>query len=57
VRLAWLIDPEPETATVYCSEHDATPVAADQSLDGGDVLPDFSLSLAELFQKTRARKS
>jgi Uma2 family endonuclease len=56
VRLAWIIDPEQETAAVYHSEHDATPFAAGGTLDGEEVLPGFSLSLAELFEKVRARK-
>jgi Uma2 family endonuclease len=55
-KLAWYTDPASRTATVYTSVNDATHVAEDQSLDGGDVLPGFTVSLAELFAKAGARE-
>jgi Uma2 family endonuclease len=45
-QLVWEIDPRNRTATVYTSAEAAT--LAD-TLDGGTVLPGFSLSLADLF--------
>jgi hypothetical protein len=57
VRLAWIIDPDPKTAVAYRSVADATPIAPRESLDGGDVLPGFTLSLAELFERAGKRKS
>jgi Uma2 family endonuclease len=57
VRLVWLIDPDKKTAVVYRSEQDATPLAADQSLDGEGVLPGFSLPLTELFDEAGKRKA
>lgn len=52
VRLVWYIDPPTRSATVYCSSEDpGTRHAESEPLIGGDVLPDFSLSLAEIFQQ------
>jgi Uma2 family endonuclease len=56
VRLVWLIDANNKTAFAYRSEQDATPIAANQSLDGEDVLPGFSLPLTELFEEAGKRK-
>lgn len=49
VRLVWMIDPRDRTAVVYTSPEQMTPLRDDQSLDGGDVLPGFTLSLRDLF--------
>lgn len=50
VRLVWVLDLETRTADVYTrpDRPDAT-VDADGALDGGDVLPGFTLSLKEIF--------
>jgi Uma2 family endonuclease len=48
-RLVWLIDPARRCATVYQPEAEPLHVDAAGVLDGGDVLPGFSLPLAELF--------
>ena len=54
-RLAWIIDPENRTADVYTAPDQCTHLRASQSLDGGEVLPGFKLSLKELFASTRRR--
>jgi Uma2 family endonuclease len=51
VRLVWYIDPETQTAKAYTSPSDVTEIAVDGVLSGGDVLPDFQLSLAWLFNE------
>jgi Uma2 family endonuclease len=64
-RLAWIIDPARRTAEVYVSADAPAATLTDKdSLDGGDVLPGFSLSLRELFarlpgkaKKPRKKKS
>jgi Uma2 family endonuclease len=57
VRLVWLIDPKKRAARVYTPPHRSVPIREDQALDGGDVLPGFSVSLAELFRHMpRSRK-
>lgn len=50
-RLVWYIDPKPRTARVYHAPDQFTELTEDQSLDGGDVLPGFSVSLRELFDQ------
>jgi Uma2 family endonuclease len=55
VRLAWVIQPKTQTAEVYTSPTKPRRVGKDQSLDGGEVLPGFSLSLKELFARTKRR--
>lgn len=49
VRLVWVIDPRSRTARVFTSADSARELSADDSVDGGDVLPGFSLKLADLF--------
>jgi Uma2 family endonuclease len=50
VRLVWMIDPRKRTAEVYTAPDGPVAVLNEtQSLDGGDVLPGFTLPLAELF--------
>ena len=48
-RLVWEVDPDARTVAVYTAPQQATVVAEGQSLDGGAVLPGFTLPLAQLF--------
>ncbi len=54
-RLVWIVDPKTRTADVYTAPDACRHLRATQSLDGGDVLPGFELSLKELFASTRRR--
>jgi Uma2 family endonuclease len=54
VRLAWVIDPRKRTARVHKSASRSVLVREHQSLDGGDVLPGFSVRLADLFRNLEA---
>jgi len=47
--LVWEIDPDRRCATVYTEPEAGTVVDANGTLDGGNVLPGFSLDLQELF--------
>lgn len=49
VRLVWYIDVESRTAIMYSAVDQPVEIDEDGELDGGDVLPGFSLSLRELF--------
>jgi Uma2 family endonuclease len=49
VRLVWVADPPTGTVTVYTPDSVARLLRDDQILDGGEVLPDFRVSLADLF--------
>jgi Uma2 family endonuclease len=55
VKLAWIINPETRTADVYTAPDAVTAVPANGTLDGGAVLPGFSLALAALFAKLPAQ--
>ena len=55
-RMVWLIDPRKRTARVYSSPDRSVLVRADQSLDGGDVLPGFSVGLGELLDRGRRQR-
>lgn len=49
--LVWEIDPADRTARVYTSVDQFTELRDGDCLDGGTVLPGFSVSLAELFER------
>jgi len=51
VLLVWYIEPKNHTARAYTSEQEWTEIDPDGSLLGGEVLPGFKLSLAELFAR------
>jgi Uma2 family endonuclease len=53
VTLVWLIDPKKRTARVYTSAEKSTLVHADQTLEGGEVLPGFVLLLSDLLDRGR----
>ena len=48
-RLVWVVDPRRRTAVVYRPEGEPTILGADGILAGEDVLPGFSLPLAEVW--------
>jgi Uma2 family endonuclease len=50
VRLVWYIDPRAEIARIYRGSLDAEIITIDQSIDGGDILPGFTLPLRELLK-------
>jgi Uma2 family endonuclease len=49
VLLVWLIDPKARTVAVYTAVDQFIVLGEKQTLDGGPVLPGFSLPLAQLF--------
>jgi Uma2 family endonuclease len=49
VRLVWLVDPADQTVTIFRPETTPSKLAADDTLDGGDVLPDFRVPVVEIF--------
>ena len=48
-QLVWLIDPASRTVAVYSTPSESIQLPETATLDGGDVLTGFSLSLRELF--------
>jgi Uma2 family endonuclease len=49
VLLIWLVDPEQMTITVIASGRSTKVLQSGDTLDGGDVLPGFSVPVAEIF--------
>ena len=49
VRLVWYVDPKSRTVRVYTTPDDSVVLSEDQHLDGGDVLPGFTLSIRDWF--------
>jgi Uma2 family endonuclease len=54
-KLAWLIQPRTETAEVYRAPDRKKRVGKAGTLDGGDVLPGFRISLQELFARANRK--
>jgi Uma2 family endonuclease len=51
VRELWIIDPKTQTAEIYTSPDEKRHLGQDDSLDGGKLLPGFSLPLKKLFAR------
>ncbi len=49
VRLVWVVHPEQRMVTVFTPDHTARLLYEDDTLDGGDVLPGFSIAVADIF--------
>ncbi len=48
-QLVWIVDIDERTVTVYMAPEQLTVLHENDTLDGGAVLPGFTLSLKELF--------
>ena len=48
-RLVWVLYPFTRTVTVYRSPEDAQQLAEGDRLDGGEVVPDFSCVVRDVF--------
>ena len=49
VRLIWVVYPIQHTVTVYAADRAGRLLNEADTLDGGDVLPGFSLAVADIF--------
>ena len=49
VKVVWLVDPATRTVTIFHLDEPPTKLGVGDTLDGGDVLPGFSVPVAELF--------
>jgi Uma2 family endonuclease len=54
VQLLWLVDPDARVVTVYSGPEASSTLDQNQTLDGGAVLPGFTLSLPNLFAELDA---
>ncbi len=48
-RMVWVVDPETTTVTVYRGRDQIAILGVSDTLVGGDVLPDFSVRVEEIF--------
>jgi Uma2 family endonuclease len=49
VRLVWLADPDRRTVTVFTPDAPPVTLGTEAILDGGDVLPDLRVPVADIF--------
>jgi Uma2 family endonuclease len=49
VRLIWVLYPNTRTVYVYTSARQVRILGIEDTLDGGDVLPDFSIAVRDIF--------
>jgi Uma2 family endonuclease len=49
VRLVWVIEPDRRTITIHEANLPSRTLTVDNILDGGDVLPAFSVAVADIF--------
>ena len=49
-RLVWVIDPEKKTVSIYAPNRSPRKLRRDDQLSGEDVLPGFSVPIAEIFR-------
>jgi len=54
-RLVWYVEPRDRTVTVYTAPDQFTVLDETATLDGGDLLPGFTLPLRELFARASRR--
>ena len=52
VRLAWVVDPRKRMVRVHTSPTTFTELTEDDTLNGDDVLPGFTVSIREWFAKS-----
>jgi len=50
VELAWLVDPETRMVTVYAGTMRGIELDEDETITGGNVLPEFSCKVAQFFE-------
>jgi hypothetical protein len=53
VHLVWYVDPKRQTVRVYTGPDRSVLLHEDRMLDGGSVLPGFSLSIRDWFAEAR----
>ena len=49
VQLVWVIEPRRQTVTVHAADRSVRVLGTQDTLDGGDILPDFRVEVAEKF--------
>ena len=57
VRMVWLVDPEDQVVTVHAAGKPSRTFTTEEEIDGGDVLPGFSVPVASFFERWLRRQS
>jgi Uma2 family endonuclease len=57
VRLVWYLDPDKRTKQVFTDVNQSSLVNLDGVVDGGDVLPGFTMRLADVFARIEEKPS
>ncbi len=50
VRLVWIVDPDRQRIAVYRADRSGQILTSEDTLDGADVLPGFSVPVARIFE-------
>jgi Uma2 family endonuclease len=48
-RIVWLVFPEDQTIEVYLPDEDVKTLTVEDTLEGGEILPGFTLSVHDVF--------
>ena len=51
-RLVWVVDPGDETVTVWTPDRRSRFCRGDETLDGGDVVPGYTVAVSQIFEST-----
>lgn len=51
VRMVWVVNPQQRNVRVFAAGHRPQQLGAEDTLEGGEVLPGFSLRIADLFPR------
>ena len=54
-ELVWEVHPNKQIVDVFTAPHEKTTIGVDGTVDGGDVLPGFTLSVKEWFEEAGTR--
>lgn len=52
VKSVWIVDPQLAQVHVYRNMNDMTVLTREDTVTGGDILPGFTLALADIFENT-----
>jgi len=53
VRMVWVVDPVSATVAMLVPGQEARILSSGDTLDGSDVLPGFTVAVAEIFAQTQ----
>jgi Uma2 family endonuclease len=51
VEIVWVVDPVTKTVTIHAPKHEPIELAADKTLEIPNLIPRFSLLIADVFRE------